>query len=83
MVKLVLKVYDRINRHKDLRLVRWSVLGEFHLVRVRLAPDAICGVKPGRIPHRYIRGEDGPAEVCEACWVGFTAGGPVEQRELR
>lgn len=85
-MKLTVKMYDRINRRKHYRVVRWSIVGNFHLVDISPPPSpptsAMCGVRFGPLPERYIPEEHKDPHVCEECWALFTGAASQTPRLL-
>jgi hypothetical protein len=81
MMKLTQVMFERVGRRKGYRLVRWSRLGPFHLVRItEVLSGTLCGQRFGPSPQRYDPGEHLEARVCEECWEMFNR--LVEVRRL-
>lgn len=66
MMTLTDKVFAQLSRRREVRIVRWTFIGDYHLVKVGIKPEVLCGARMGTAPERYA-GEKGRT-LCDSCW---------------
>jgi len=78
-VKLTHKRLNRIKARKNCYLVRWSLVGPFHIVLVPLPqgrklalPYTLCGAPSSSTPDPYSPDRHRDPQGCEECWHLFT-----------